>query len=63
MERIFSDREDLSQIQKAAQREKKYMSAKEIAEIERKLNEEFNIVEDRRPTQSTYKKSEEETTE
>jgi hypothetical protein len=55
MERIFSDREDLSQIQKAAQREKKYMSAKEIKEIETKLNKEFNLIEDRRPTQSTYK--------
>jgi hypothetical protein len=63
MERIFSDRDDIPTLQRAAQREKRYLSAKEIAEIERKLNEEFNIVEDRRPTQSTYKKSEEETTE
>ena len=56
MERIFSDREDLSQIQKAAQREKKYMSAKEIKEIETKLNKEFNLVEDRRVNQqSSYK--------
>jgi len=57
MERIFSDREDLSQIQKAAQKEKKYLSAKEIKEIEEKLNREFNLVEDRRPNQSTYKKT------
>jgi len=63
MERIFSDRDDIPTLQRAAQREKRYLSAKEIAEIERKLNEEFNIVEDRRGTQSTYKKSEEETTE
>jgi hypothetical protein len=59
MQRIFSDREDLSQLQKAAQREKSYLSAKEIKEIERKLNEEFNIVEDRRSNQSTYKKTNE----
>jgi hypothetical protein len=57
MERIFSDRNDISDLQKATQRQKTYLSSKEIAEIERKLNEEFNIVEDRRPTQSTYKKS------
>jgi len=56
MERIFSDREDLSQVQKAAQREKAYLSAKEIKEIEEKLNREFNLVEDRRGNQqSTYK--------
>jgi hypothetical protein len=60
MERIFSDREDISQLQKIAQRQKKYLTAKEIAEKERKLNEEFNTVEDRRPTQSTYKKTNEE---
>jgi len=57
MEYIFSDRNDLSQIQKNAQRQKHYYTAKEIAEKERKLNEEFNTVEDRRPTQSTYKKT------
>jgi hypothetical protein len=61
MERIFSDRDDISQLQKSAQRQKNYLSAKEIAEIEAKLNKEFNLVEDRRPTQSTYKKSEETT--
>jgi len=56
MERIFSDREDLSQIQKAAQKEKKYLSAKEIKDIETKLNKEFNLVEDRKPnTYSTFK--------
>jgi len=59
MERIFSDRDDISQLQKSAQRQKKYLTAKEIAEKERKLNEEFNTVEDRRPTQSTYKKTNE----
>jgi hypothetical protein len=63
MERIFSDRNDISDLQKAAQRQKTYLSAKEIAEIEAKLNKEFNLVEDRRPTQSTYKRTEEETTE
>jgi hypothetical protein len=61
MERIFSDREDISDLQRAAQRQKNYLSAKEIAEIEAKLNKEFNLVEDRRPSQSTYKKSEETT--
>jgi hypothetical protein len=56
MERIFSDREDISQLQKAAQREKTYLSAKEIKEIETKLNEEFNLIEDRRGyQQSSYK--------
>jgi hypothetical protein len=59
MERIFSDRDDISQLQKSAQRQKNYLSAKEIAEKERKLNEEFNTVEDRRPGQSTYKKTNE----
>jgi len=59
MEYIFSDRNDLSQIQKNAQRQKHYYTAKEIAEKERKLNEEFNTVEDRRPGQSTYKKTNE----
>ena len=59
MEYIFSDRNDLSEIQRNAQRQKNYYTAKEIAEKERKLNEEFNIVEDRRPTQSTYKKTNE----
>jgi hypothetical protein len=57
MERIFSDREDISFLQKQAQRHKNYYSAKEIAEMERKLNEEFNLIEDRRPGQSTYKKT------
>jgi hypothetical protein len=59
VERIFSDRDDISDLQKAAQRQKTYLSAKEIAEIERKLNEEFNLVEDRRVNQqSTYKNTE-----
>jgi hypothetical protein len=57
MERIFSDRDDIPQLQKSAQRQKTYLTAKEIAEIERKLNEEFNLIEDRRPNQSTYKKT------
>jgi|LakMenEpi03Aug12_release.lakeMendotaPanAssembly.Ray.scaffolds.fasta_scaffold105239_2 hypothetical protein len=57
MERIFSDRDDISQLQKSAQRQKKYLTSKEIAEKERKLNEEFNLIEDRRPNQSTYKKT------
>jgi hypothetical protein len=61
VERIFSDRDDISDLQKAAQRQKTYLSSKEIAEIEAKLNKEFNLVEDRRPIQSTYKKSEETT--
>ena len=59
MEYIFADRNDLSEIQRNAQRQKHYYTAKEIAEKERKLNEEFNTVEDRRPTQSTYKKTNE----
>jgi hypothetical protein len=61
MERIFSDRNDISDLQRAAQRQKSYLSAKEIKEIETKLNEEFNLVEDRRQSQSTYKKTNEET--
>ena len=59
MERIFSDRDDISDLQKAAQRQKTYMSEKEIKEIEKRLQEEFNIVEDRRQSQSTYKKTNE----
>jgi hypothetical protein len=59
MERIFSDRDDISDLQKAAQRQKTYMSEKEIKEIEKRLQEEFNIVEDRRQIQSTYKKTNE----
>jgi hypothetical protein len=56
MERIFSDRNDISDLQKAAQRQKTYLSAKEIKEIEAKLNKEFNLVEDRRVIQqSSYK--------
>jgi hypothetical protein len=62
MERIFSDRDDISDLQKAAQRQKTYMSEKEIKEIEKRLQEEFNIVEDRRPnTYSTFKPINEET--
>jgi hypothetical protein len=57
VERIFADRDDISDLQRNAQRQKKYLSAKEIKEIETKLNEEFGLVEDRRPSQSTYKKS------
>ena len=60
MERIFADRNDISDVQRSAQRHKNYFSEKEIKEMERKLNEEFNIVEDRRPSQSTYKKTNEE---
>jgi hypothetical protein len=55
IERIFSDRDDVPDLIKAKQKQKNYFSAKEIAEMERKLNEEFNIVEDRRQGQSTYK--------
>ena len=56
MERIFADRDDISEIQKQAQKQKNYISQKEIKEIERKLEEEFNIVEDRKPnTYSTFK--------
>ena len=59
MERIFSDRDDISVLQQQAQRQKKYLSAKEIKEIENRLNEEFNLVEDRRGNQqSTYKNTE-----
>jgi hypothetical protein len=61
LERIFSDRDDISDLQRNAQRQKKYYSEKEIKEMERKLNEEFGLVEDRRPNQSTYKRNEETT--
>ena len=60
MERIFADRDDIPMLQKNAQKKKTYYTAKEIAEMEKKLNEEFNLVEDRRPGQSTYKKTTEE---
>ena len=50
----YCSRNDISDVQKAAQRQKNYYSAKEIAEMERKLNEEFNLLEDRK-TQSTFK--------
>jgi hypothetical protein len=54
MERIFSDRDDVPDLIKAKQRQKTYFSSKEIKEIERKLNEEFNLIEDRK-TQSPFK--------
>jgi hypothetical protein len=64
MERIFADRDDISDLQRSAQRHKNYFSEKEIREMERKLNEEFNLVEDRRGNQqSSYKPLSEETTE
>jgi len=59
LERIFADRDDIPELQRNAQRHKKYYSEKEIKEMERKLNEEFGLVEDRRQSQSTYKKPEE----
>ena len=56
LERIFSDRDDISDLQRDAQRHKNYYSAKEIKEMERKLEEEFNLVEDRKTnTYSTFK--------
>jgi hypothetical protein len=55
MERIFADRDDIPMLQKNAQRHKTYMSDKEIREIEKRLQEEFNIVEDRRQSQTIYK--------
>jgi hypothetical protein len=55
MQYIFSDRDDMTDAQKNLQRQRSHYTAKEIAEMERKLNEEFNLVEDRRPNQSTYK--------
>jgi len=57
MEYIFSDRDDIPEAQRNAQRQRTHYTSKEIAEMERKLNEEFNIIEDRRPSQSTYKKT------
>lgn len=57
LERIFSDREDISFLQKQAQKQKKYMSDKEIKEKMKQLEEEFGLVEDRRPSQSTYKQT------
>ena len=55
MKYIFSDRDDIPEAQRNLQRQRSHYTAKEIKEMERKLNEEFNIVEDRRPSQSTYK--------
>ena len=60
MEYIFSDRDDIPETQRNIQRQRTHYTTKEIAEMERKLNEEFNIIEDRRPSQSTYKKTTEE---
>ena len=57
MKYIFSDRDDIPEAQKNLQRQRSHYTAKEIKEMERKLNEEFNIVEDRRYQQSTYKKT------
>jgi hypothetical protein len=54
MKYIFSDREDIPEAQKNLQRQRSHYTAKEIKEMERKLNEEFNLLEDRK-TQSTYK--------
>jgi hypothetical protein len=64
IERIFSDRDDVPDLIKAKMKQKNYFSEKEIREMERKLNEEFNLVEDRRGNyQSSYKPLNEETTE
>jgi hypothetical protein len=54
MKYIFSDRDDIPEAQKNLQRHRNHYTAKEIKEMERKLNEEFNLLEDRK-TQSTYK--------
>ena len=54
MKYIFSDRDDMTEAQKNLQRHKNHLTQKEIKELERKLNEEFNLVEDRKP-QSTFK--------
>jgi hypothetical protein len=54
MKYIFSDREDIPEAQKNLQRQRSHYTAKEIKEMERKLNEEFNLLEDRK-TQSTFK--------
>jgi hypothetical protein len=49
----------MTDAQKNLQRQRTHLSYKEIKEIENKLNEEFNLIEDRRPGQSTYKKTNE----
>ena len=54
MKYIFSDRDDIPEAQKNLQRQRSHYTAKEIKEMERKLNEEFNLLEDRK-TQSTFK--------
>jgi hypothetical protein len=54
MQYIFSDRDDITETQKNLQRQRNHYTAKEIKEMERKLNEEFNLLEDRK-TQSTFK--------
>jgi IMP dehydrogenase/GMP reductase len=54
MQYIFSDRDDIPEAQKNLQRQRSHYTAKEIKEMERKLNEEFNLLEDRK-TQSTFK--------
>lgn len=56
MKRIFADRDDIPELVQARQKQKKYMSDKEIKEITKGLEEEFNLVEDRNPKQySTFK--------
>ena len=56
MQYIFSDRDDITETQKNLQRQRNHYTAKEIKEMETKLNEEFNLIEDRRGyQQSSYK--------
>ena len=62
MKRIFAERDDISELQKAQQKQKKHMSDKEIKEKLRQLEEEFNLLEDRKEEEkkSVYKNQNEE---
>lgn len=54
---IFKFRDDLPNRTKVDGRRKHHLSDEEIKEKREKLEREFNLVEDRRPSQSTYKKT------
>lgn len=56
MNSIFSDREDISPAKRAVMQQKDYLSDKDIQSLTKRLEEEFNLVEDRRTKgYSTFK--------
>lgn len=62
MKRIFADRDDISELVQMKQKQKKYMNDKEITERLKQLEEEFNLLEDRKEEEkkSVYKNQNEE---